>query len=100
MDDSWFWIVLLWAMIFFTWLWSRRIEREIKSVEKDVQIILDKILFMRVEKHNDLMFAYDASSGDFVCQGNSMEELNTNFGIRYPDRRGIIVEAEETPDVL
>jgi hypothetical protein len=100
MDDSWFWIVVCWAVLIAVWVWSRRIEREVKNVEKDIEVLLSKILFMRVEKHNDLMFAYDASSGDFVCQGNSMEELNTNFGIRYPNRRGIIVEAEEPANVL
>jgi hypothetical protein len=82
----------------------RKVDRDIKAVhaevEKDMQSMLSKILFMRVEKYDDRMFAYDATSGDFVCQGSSLEELNTNFGLRYPNRRGVIVEDKETANVL
>ena len=100
MDDQWFWIVVSWALLIGVWLWSRKVERNLKEVEKDVHKILDKILFMRVEKHGDKIFAYDATTDEFVCQGMTMEELNKNFGVRYPNRRGILVEAKETPNVL
>jgi hypothetical protein len=100
MDDQWFWIIICWAVIIGVWLWSRKIEREVKEVEKDVHTLLNKILFMRVEKHDDKMFAYDAMTDEFICQGISLEDLNKNFGIRFPNRRGILVEAEETPNVL
>ena len=97
MDDQWFWIVF-WAVLVGVWLWSRKVERELKQVEQDVHLILNKVLFMRVEKHDDKIFAYDATTDEFICQGATMEELNKNFGIRYPNRRGILIE--ETPDVL
>ena len=100
MDDYWFWVILVWALVIGVWLWSRKIEREIKAVEKDVGKLLSNMIFMRTEKHNDIIFAYDAMSGDFVCQGNTLEELNKNFGERYPNRRGVLIEAEETTIVL
>lgn len=53
-----------------------------------------KLIFLRVEQESDLFFAYDALSGDFVCQGISMEDLNVNFGLRYPTKKGILVEPE------
>ena len=104
MDEQWFWIILCWTLLIAVWMLMRKVDRDIKEVhaevEKDIQSLLSKILFMRVEKHDEGMFAYDATSGDFVCQGSNMEELNTNFGLRYPNRRGVIVEAEETANVL
>ena len=69
-------------------------------MEKDVTAILSKVLFMKTETHDNMIFAYDAMSGDFVCQGATMEELNANFGKRYPDRRGVLIEPEGTKSVL
>ncbi len=97
MDSEWFWIVFC-TVLFVVWLWSRKVERELKQVEQDVNVLLNKVLFMRIEKHDEKIFAYDATTDEFVCQGTSMEELNKNFGIRYPNRRGILIE--ETPNVL
>ena len=100
MEDDWFWIIICWAVLIGVWMWFRKVERNLREVEKDVHTILNKILFMRVEKHGDKIFAYDATTDEFICQGTTMEELNKNFGVRYPNRRGILIEAEETPNVL
>lgn len=100
MEDYWFWLVLAWALIFCVWLWSRKIERDIKEVEKDIRMVMDKILFMRIENHNDRLFAYNAMTDEFVCQGADMDELNANFGKRYPERRGVLIEPEGTKSVL
>ncbi len=96
MDDYWFWVVLTWALIFCVWLWSRKINREIKEVEKDILMIMDKIVFMNVEKHDGKMFAYNAMTNEFICQGADMDELNANFGKRFPGRKGVLVEPDGT----
>jgi hypothetical protein len=102
MDDSyyWLWIILSLAVAYGVLRWSRKIEREIKEVEKDVTILLNNVLFMRIETHDSMIFAYDVMSGEFVCQGSDMDELNKNFGIRYPARKGILVEDKEAKGVL
>lgn len=101
MDDYWFWIVLCWALIFCVWLWSRKIEREVREVEKDIRMVMNKIMFMRIENHNGRVFAYNAMTEEFICQGADMDDLNANFGKRYPERRGVIVEPnKETANVL
>lgn len=100
MDDYWFWVLLGCTMCFGAWLWSRKIDREIRAVEKDVEQIFNKIIFMKTEQHDDKIFAYDAVTAEFICQGDDLEELSKNFGKRYPNRKGILVEAEETKGVL
>lgn len=100
MEDYWFWVFLCWVLIVCVWLWSRKIEREIKEVEKDIRMVMDKILFMRIEEHNGRFFAYNAMTDEFICQGADMAELNVNFGVRYPERRGVLIEPEGTKNVL
>lgn len=96
MDDYWFWVFLTWGLVIGVWLWSRKIDREVKELEQDIKQTLSKILFMRVEKHDDLLLAYNAFNNEFICQGVDMDDLNKNFGKRYPERRGVIVEPDGT----
>ena len=49
---------------------------------------------MRTETHNDIIFAYNAITNDFVCQGKDMDELNKNFGLRFPESKGVIVKPD------
>jgi hypothetical protein len=53
------------------------------------------VLFMRTETYQHQIFAYDAITDEFVCQGADMEELNQRFGLRYPTRKGILVQLEK-----
>jgi hypothetical protein len=101
MDDFGFWVLLSLALIVCVWLWTRKINREIREVEKDILMVMDKIMFMRIENHNGLMFAYNAMTEEFICQGADMDDLNANFGKRFPGRRGVIVDPnKDTANVL
>jgi len=93
-------IVLCIILVTGVWLWARKIKREIHEAESIIREALNKIVFMRVENHNDLLFAYNAFNEEFICQGTDLEDLNIQFGKRFPDRRGVIVEPEETTSVL
>ena len=101
MESLEIWFALCMVLVVGVWLYSRRLHREIKEMEKDIRMVMDKIMFMRIEKHDNKVFAYNAMSEEFICQGTDMDDLNANFGKRYPGRRGVIVEPkEETPNVL
>jgi hypothetical protein len=83
------------ALLFVVWLWSRKVSKEINEVHKDVQQLLSKVVFMKIETHSDKLFAYNAVNEEFICQGKDMDELNQQFGIRFPDCKGIIVKPDE-----
>ena len=81
-------------------LLARAIKKTLESEESEsiqtlVEDMASKLVFLKVEQESNLFFAYDAVSGDFVCQGTTMEDLNVNFGKRYPTKKGILVEPEK-----
>lgn len=92
--------LLLAAIIVGVWLWSRKIKKEVAELETHIREELSKIVFMHIEHHDNSVFAYNAFNKEFVCQGTDLEDLNVQFGKRFPEHRGIIVETEETADVL
>lgn len=92
--------VFVFGLAVGTWLLIRGAKQAIDSHEADTiqalaQHIATQWIFLRVEKDADLLFAYDAVSGDFVCQGTTMENLQANFGLRYPSKKGVLVEPDE-----
>lgn len=70
-------------------------KEQAESIQELADRITNQLVFLRVEQDANLFFAYDAVSGDFVCQGISMEDLNVNFGKRYPTKKGILVEPDK-----
>lgn len=94
--DTYEWVVL--ASIAFcigAWLWGRRIQRDIDAMQEEIRNIMNKIVFMRTEQHGDVIYAYNAFNNEFVCQGKDLTDLSDQFGKRYPDRKGIIVQPNE-----
>lgn len=57
--------------------------------------VISKLIFLKIEEHPEGLFAYDAVSGDYVCQGKDMDALNKAFGERYPNKKGVLVKPEE-----
>lgn len=70
-------------------------KEQAESIRELADRITNQLVFLRVEQDSNLFLAYDAVSGDFVCQGNTMEDLNANFGKRYPTKKGILVEPDK-----
>jgi ABC-type antimicrobial peptide transport system permease subunit len=70
-------------------------KEQAESIQDLADRITNQLVFLRVEQDSNLFLAYDAVSGDFVCQGNTMEDLNVNFGKRYPTKKGILVEPDK-----
>ncbi len=89
-DNFYLWLVG--ASLFFLWLWVRRVRRDIVTMQAEMKKVLDSILFMRVEKHDNTLYAYNALNEEFICQGSNFDELNKQFGQRYPNCKGIIVD--------
>lgn len=93
MEDWVYWVGFF--MLAVVWMWARNLQKEVADMHRDVSRVMQKIIFMRVENHNNVIFAYNALNDEFVCQGKNMDELNEKFGLRYPDRKGIIVRPDE-----
>jgi hypothetical protein len=70
-------------------------KEDAEAIQQLAERLTNQLVFLRVEQDSNLFLAYDAVSGDFVCQGNTMEDLNVNFGKRYPTKKGILVEPDK-----
>jgi hypothetical protein len=70
-------------------------EQTTEQLREVAHSLIEKLIFIRVEEHPEGLFAYDAVSGDYVCQGKDMEDLSTNFGKRYPNKKGVMVKPDE-----
>jgi hypothetical protein len=93
-DYSFIWWLLA-IFLFVVWRWTRKIEQDVNNMHKEIAGVMQKIVFMRIETHADGMYAYNAVNKEFICQGKNIDDLNVQFGLRYPDRRGIIVEPND-----
>lgn len=69
-------------------------KQETETIQMLAERITNQLVFLKVDHTPNLLLAYDAVSGDFICQGKDMTELNVNFGLRYPNKKGILVEPE------
>ena len=50
------------------------LEKEIEATKKKQEQV-HQIYNLEVEKINDMLYLFDRNNKDFVCQGNSLEEL-------------------------
>ena len=91
---EWVFVISL-ALMFGVWLWGRKLKRDIDEIQEEIHKLLSKIVFMRVETHGDVIYAYNAFNDEFVCQGKDLQDLSDQFGKRYPDRKGVIVRPDE-----
>jgi archaellum component FlaG (FlaF/FlaG flagellin family) len=65
-----------------------------EQVQELAQQMLDKLVFLRIEQQPESIYAYNAMTDEFVCQGKDMDDLNINFGKRYPNKKGVLVTDE------
>lgn len=65
------------------------------EVEAQIEELRNKFIFLKIEEHNGIQFAYNATNNEFVCQGNTFDELNENFGKRFPGAKGILVKDDK-----
>jgi len=83
-------VVYFLVRVAFTLL-AWRLEKQIVHVESSVE---SQYIILDLEQDNGQYFCYNTRTKDFVCQGQDMAEIVRNFRSRYPDKRGVIYNAE------
>lgn len=89
----WFIIQVLVAHIHFRK--QETVREEIGELVTKAQEQLKKILVVRVEKMDDMFYLYNQTSGEFICQGKSLEEVRKAYLLRYPDKRALVDEGKD-----
>ena len=58
-----------------------------KAAIADLKSQLDeKIRVIRIETHDELLFAYDAENSNFLGQGQDEDEIKQRLKTRFPDK--------------
>jgi len=55
-----------------------------ESVERQVE---ESVIHITIEKHNEMFYVYDRETNEFMAQGSSKDEVETNLQKRYPGKR-------------
>jgi len=90
--------IFIWGMVawFLIGEWRRY------KFNKAVANAMDNfVIEMEVEVDGKTFFCYNKATKEFLCQGNTAEEIQTRFNLRFPDIRGAIVSGpKEALDAL
>ena len=78
----------------FTWLVSRYLENQIRSVVKELE--QEQLIPLTVEVDQNQYFCYNSVTKAFVCQGHSLKEIVDRFKQRYPEKSAAIYDGDET----
>ena len=82
--------------IFLTLL-LRRIERKIASdFAQALEQAQPRLIPLLVEKRYGIFYCYNADNQEFVCQGETVDELRAAFRARFPHHTAVIADGEES----
>jgi len=90
--DLVFWGIVSWFV--FTWAVSRYLERQIRSVVRELDE--EQLIPLTVEVDQNQYFCYNSITKAFVCQGHSLKEIIDRFTQRYPEKSAAICDGDET----
>ena len=62
-----------------------------QTVDKALEMYKKMIIMLKVDLVDKMYYCYNNETGDFVCQGKSIEEITTAFKARYPNHGSYIL---------
>jgi hypothetical protein len=90
-------LILLAVYTFIVWIggavsgWKAREEHARQITEKFINHLQqsqedDDTIQITIEKHNNVFYVYDRHTNEFMAQGSSKNEVETNLKKRYPGK--------------
>ena len=68
--------------------------RQLNSTDMAPELEPQDVMLLNVEKIQDQYYCYNTTTGEFVCQGKSIPELDEQFHSRYPGMKALISSAD------
>jgi len=56
---------------------------------------LQQFTVLRVEKQEDMLYVYNMKTDEFVCQGETFDEVHDAYTKRFPGEKAIVGQGEE-----
>ena len=69
---------------------------QLRSADPELESETPDVVLLNIEKFQDQYYCYNTTTGEFVCQGKSIPELDEQFHSRYPGMRALISSADAT----
>lgn len=88
-----FWIGL-WYMKWAVDKYTKNLQEKGKDALVDVALEIYKkhTIPLKIEKVNDSFYCYNNENDEYVCRGNTFDEVKTNFKERFPDHGSYILQ--------
>ena len=69
---------------------------QLRPADPELESETPDVVLLNIEKFQDQYYCYNTTTGEFVCQGSSIPELDQQFHSRYPGMRALISSADAT----
>ena len=69
---------------------------QLRSADPELESETPDVVLLNIEKFQDQYYCYNTTTGEFVCQGKSIPELDEQFHSRYPGMKALISSADAT----
>ena len=73
-----------------------RLMTQLRFEDPELESETPDVMLLNIEKFQDQYYCYNTTSGEFVCQGKSIPELDQQFHSRYPGMKALISSADST----
>lgn len=67
-------------------------EQQAKEIFQQLKHEFDDTILMYIEEVDEMTLAYDGKTHEFLCQGNTPEELVDNFKERYKGKKAKFIK--------
>ena len=85
-------LILIAGIAYVAVSYRKKQEKELDQyVDRALELYKKLIIMLRVELVDKMYYCYNNETGDFVCQGKSIEEITESFKERYPNHGSYIL---------
>ena len=82
--------------VLLIYLYIRRLVREVvEELNQHLERADAALMPVVVERHNGQIFCYEESDKQFICQGNTLEEIRTAMKARFPEKVAYLAGGDE-----
>lgn len=65
---------------------ARKITREFLDIMQEAEEEEPSFINITIEKHNNVFYVYDRETNEFMAQGSTKDEVETNLQKRFPGK--------------
>lgn len=80
-------VAFVWGYRFREYLAERKMDALLEHINRDVQQVQEHVMFVTIEKHEDMFLVYEKDTNKFLTQSTSQKELGEKLKKMFPNKR-------------